>query len=163
MWRYVLNPPFLINVAALPCESGNSENIILQWDITKENCVKINVLYMLHRNGPVDYKIWGVVHQRMYEIKICDICDLQKCLMQTWVECEWNIIEAAIDQWRDHLRSCERAAGGYFQHMLRNYCLFVLCGSSEHFMKLTPRAGSGAVSKWVICACDSLVDFGTVW
>ena len=26
-----------------------------------------------------------------------------------------------------------------------------------------PRAGSGAVSKWVICACDSLVDFGAVW
>jgi len=25
-----------------------------------------------------------------------------------------------------------------------------------------PRAGSGALSKWVICACDSLVDFGTV-
>ena len=25
-----------------------------------------------------------------------------------------------------------------------------------------PRAGSGAISKWVICACDSLVDFGTV-
>jgi len=25
-----------------------------------------------------------------------------------------------------------------------------------------PLVGSGAVSKWVICACDSLVDFGTV-
>jgi len=25
-----------------------------------------------------------------------------------------------------------------------------------------PRAGSGAVSKWVICACDSLVDFGAL-
>jgi len=25
-----------------------------------------------------------------------------------------------------------------------------------------PCAGSGAVSKWVICACDSLVDFGAV-
>jgi len=25
-----------------------------------------------------------------------------------------------------------------------------------------PRAGSDAVSKWVICACDSLVDFGAV-
>ena len=29
-------------------------------------------------------------------------------------------------------------------------------------LALEPRAGSGAVSKWVICACDSLVDFGTV-
>ena len=28
--------------------------------------------------------------------------------------------------------------------------------------ELVPRAGSGAVSKWVICACDSLVDFGAV-
>ena len=27
---------------------------------------------------------------------------------------------------------------------------------------ILPRAGSGAVSKWVICACDSRVDFGTV-
>jgi len=30
------------------------------------------------------------------------------------------------------------------------------------FPVTVPRAGSGAVSKWVICACDSLVDFGTV-
>jgi len=28
--------------------------------------------------------------------------------------------------------------------------------------KSLPRADSGAVSKWVICACDSLVDFGAV-
>ena len=33
---------------------------------------------------------------------------------------------------------------------------------AKMFVKLEPRAGSGAVSKWVICACDSLVDFGTV-
>ena len=30
------------------------------------------------------------------------------------------------------------------------------------FGRPLPRAGSGAVSKWVICACDSLVDFGAV-
>ena len=50
---------------------------------------------------------------------------------------EQNVIEAAIDQWRDSLRSCMRAGGGHFEHMLRNYSLFVLCGSSEHFMKLS--------------------------
>ena len=38
--------------------------------------------------------------------KICDIYDLQKCLTQTWVDSEQNIMEAAIDQWRDCLRSC---------------------------------------------------------
>jgi len=62
--------------------------------------------------------------------------DLQKCLTQTWVDFEQNVIEAAIDQWRDSLRSYMRAGGGHFEHMLRNYCLFVLCGSSEHLVKL---------------------------
>ena len=38
---------------------------------------------MLHRNGPVDYKIFGVMQQCVYETKMCDIYDLQKCLTQT--------------------------------------------------------------------------------
>jgi len=92
---------------------------------------------MAHRNGLVGYKIWGAMPQCVYEAKICDICDLQKCLTQTWVDFEQNVIEAATDQWHDSLRSCMRAGDGQFEHMLRNYCLFVLCGSSEHFMKLS--------------------------
>jgi len=39
----------------------------------------------------------------VYETKTCDIYDLQKCLTQTWVDSEQNVIEAAIDQWRDSL------------------------------------------------------------
>ena len=69
---------------------------------------------MLHRNGPVDYKIWGVMHQCMYGTKICDIYDLQKCLTQTWVDFEQNVIEAAIDQWHGSLRSRMRAGGRHF-------------------------------------------------
>jgi len=84
---------------------------------------------MLRRNGPVDYKIYGVVQQCVYGTKICDIYDLQKCFMQTWVNFEQNVIEATIDQWHDSLRSCMRACGRHFEHMLRNYCLFVLYGS----------------------------------
>jgi len=77
------------------------------------------------------------MQQCVYGTKISDIYDLQKCLMQTWIDFEQNVIEAANDQWRDSLRSCVRAGGGHFEHMPRNYCLFVLCGSSEHFMKLS--------------------------
>jgi len=63
-------------------------------------------LCALHRNGPVNYKIWGVMQQCVYDIKIYDIYDLEKCLTQTWVDSEQNVIEAVINQWRDRLRSC---------------------------------------------------------
>jgi len=76
------------------------------------------------------------MQQCVYRTRICDIYDLQKCLTQTWVDFEQNVIKAAIDQWRDSLRSCMHAGGGRFEHMLWNYCSFVLCGSSEHFFKL---------------------------
>jgi len=39
MWQYELHPPHLINVATLPCESQNTKNVVLQQDITKENCI----------------------------------------------------------------------------------------------------------------------------
>jgi len=52
------------------------------------------------------------MQQSVYGIKISDIYDLQKCLMQTWVDFEQNVIEAAIDQWCDSLRSCMRVGGG---------------------------------------------------
>jgi len=48
----------------------------------------------------------------------------------TWVDFEQNVIEAA---WRDSLRSCMRADGGRFEHMVQNYCFFVLHGSSENY------------------------------
>jgi len=74
-----------------------------------------------------------------YGTKICDIYDLQKWLTQTWVDSEQIVIEATIDQWRNSLRSHMRAGGGHFEHMLRNYCLFVLpvYASSEHLVKLS--------------------------
>jgi len=58
------------------------------------------------------------MQQRAYGTKICDIYDMQKCFMQTWVDFEQNVIKAAIDQWRDRLRSRVHAGGGHFEHML---------------------------------------------
>jgi len=58
------------------------------------------------------------MQQCVYETKICDIYDLQKRFIQTWVDFKQNVIEAAIDQWRDSLRSCVRAGGGHFEHMV---------------------------------------------
>ena len=60
------------------------------------------------------------MQQCVYGTKTCDVYDLQKRLTQSWVDFEQNVIEAAIDQWRDSLRSCVRAGGGHFEHMLWN-------------------------------------------
>jgi len=40
MCQRELRPPHIINVATLPCKSQNTENVILQRDITKENCIR---------------------------------------------------------------------------------------------------------------------------
>ena len=77
------------------------------------------------------------MQQCVYETKICDIDDLQKRSTQTWFDCEQNVIDAAIDQWHDRLKSCMHAGGGNFRRMLWNYCSFVLYGSSEPFIKLS--------------------------
>jgi len=74
----------------------------------------------------------GVIQQSMHETKIHDIDDLQKRLMQTCFDFDWNIIDAG---WRDHLRSCVHAGGGPL-----NRCSDIkvhLYDSPEHFMKLS--------------------------
>ena len=75
----------------------------------------------------------------MYKTKIYDIYDLQERFTQTWVDFEQKVIQAIrlTSGATVTCRSCMRAGGGHFEHVLRNYCLFVLCGSSEHFMKLS--------------------------
>ena len=70
------------------------KSVILHGILPKK--IASNVSYMLHGNRPVDYKIWAVMQQCVYGTKICDIHDLQKCLTQTWVDFEWNIMEGAI-------------------------------------------------------------------
>jgi len=72
MWQCALHPPHLINVATLPCESQNTENVILQWDITKGK------------------------QQSVHEAKIHDIDDLQKRLMQTCFDFDRNVINAGM-------------------------------------------------------------------
>jgi len=135
-WWYKLHPPHVISVATLPCESRNAEkcNITVGYYQRK--------LHQMHRMGSSKWtcrllNLGHYMQQCVYKTKIRDIDEVQKCLMQTWFDFEQNVIDAAIDEWRDHLRSCVRAGGGHFEHILWNYCSFVLHGSSEHFMKLS--------------------------
>jgi len=75
-----------------------------------------------HKTNPdlniVDYKVWGVMQQRVYECH-------EQC---QWAEAapHWrldslqhNVIDAAINEWKKQLRACVHADGQHFEHLLR--------------------------------------------
>jgi len=82
-------------------------NIALQWDITKSKLHQMYRICFIEMDlYNVIKKIWGVMQQCVYETKICDICDLQKRLMQSLVDFGKNVIEAAIARPSEIVHAC---------------------------------------------------------
>ena len=68
--------------------------------------------------NPVDYKIWSVVQQRVYQSWVHNVDELKQRLVHVWHGIDQTIIDNAIDDWRGRLRDCIRAQGGHFEQML---------------------------------------------
>lgn len=68
--------------------------------------------------NPVDYKVWGVLQDRVYRTRIRDVEHLKERLIEEWGRFDQRIIDGAINQWRQRLRACVRAEGGHFEHQL---------------------------------------------
>ena len=68
--------------------------------------------------NPVDYRIWGLIQERVYQTAIRDIDDLKQRLICVWAELKQSVIDKAIEQWRPRLRACVRAKGQHFEHLL---------------------------------------------
>ena len=58
----------------------------------------------------VDYEVWGMLQQRVYRRRICDVDHLKQCLIEEWRCFDQNIIDRAVWQWRVRLRArpCKR-------------------------------------------------------
>ena len=68
--------------------------------------------------NPVDYKVWGVMQERVYKLPIKDVSKLKQRLIEAWSAMQQCIIDKAIDEWRKRLRFCVSAKGGQFEHKL---------------------------------------------
>jgi len=68
--------------------------------------------------APVDYKIWSIVQQRVYQSRVHNIDKLKQHLVHVWHGMDQTIIGSAIDEWHGRLRACVRAKGGHFEQML---------------------------------------------
>jgi len=67
---------------------------------------------------PVDYRVWGMLQERVYRVPIRNTDELRKRLVATWAEFQHSVVDYATDQWRKRLEACIRAEGGHFEHLL---------------------------------------------
>jgi hypothetical protein len=56
--------------------------------------------------NPVDYKIWSVMQERVYQTKVRDIVDLRQRIFEVWDELDQSIVDSSVKQWRMRLRAC---------------------------------------------------------
>jgi len=68
--------------------------------------------------SPVDYKIWGVMQQRVDESRINSVDELKQRLHDVLHGVQQHIIDLAVTQWRQRLTACVRAHGRHFEHLL---------------------------------------------
>ena len=69
--------------------------------------------------GAVDYRIWGLMQQRLYKTPVRDTIDLKKRLVDTWASIPQCVVDEAVDQWTARLRACVKAKGRQFEHLLQ--------------------------------------------
>jgi len=86
----------------------------------------------------IDYKIWGVMQQRVYETQIHNVDGLKQWLVDVWSGLQQSVVDAAVflsylqgdvtiyaeasdaavSQWRKHLQAYVCTKTGYFEYLL---------------------------------------------
>ena len=66
----------------------------------------------------VDYKIWGILHERVYKTSSKDVDELRRRIAEEWDKLDQRIIDKAVGEWRKRLQACVAAGGGHFEHKM---------------------------------------------
>jgi len=69
--------------------------------------------------NPVDYRIWGLLQERVYATPIRNVEHLKQRLVEEWGKFDQRIVDDAVNQWRPRLRACVENADGHFEHLLQ--------------------------------------------
>ena len=73
---------------------------------------------MYKRQNPVDYRVRGLMQERVYNTAVRDAADLKQRLIETSSRIPQTVIDEAIEEWTLRLRACVKAKGRHFEHSL---------------------------------------------
>ena len=67
-------------------------------------------------SNPVNYKVWGLLQERVYRSPVKDIDDLRNRVMLEWDRLDQRVIDQATRQWlHGRVRACVAQAGGHLE------------------------------------------------
>ena len=69
--------------------------------------------------NPVDYKIWSLVQERVYQQSISNIDELREHIVAVWEAVDQRVIDAVIRLWQERLLACVKAKGRHSEHLLK--------------------------------------------
>jgi len=84
--------------------------------------------------NPVDYKIWGVIQERVYQSWVHSIDELKQCLIHVWYGMDQSIIDSAIDEWRLRARNFRKGWTLRALVVTLSVCLSVQLCDMKRFM-----------------------------
>jgi len=58
------------------------------------------------------------MQERVYKTPVRDAGNLKQHLIDTWASVSQNIINEAVDHWRNELHTCNKAKGYHFEDLL---------------------------------------------
>ena len=66
----------------------------------------------------VDYRIWTMLREWVYQQPVRDVDQLRRCLIDTWSSIQQTVIDQTIDQRQFRLRAWVRARGRQLDHLI---------------------------------------------
>ena len=115
--RHVLGNQFIFQQDSTPAHHTR-DTIELLWCITPDFIAPDMWPLNSPDLNPVDYAIWSVIQQHVYETRVYHINALRQRLLHdiVWCSLEQSLIDDAVVQWPTCLHACLRAEGRYFEH-----------------------------------------------
>jgi len=85
--------------------------------LTYEDKASIKLDHQQKNINPVDYAVWGALQKDVYRVPIVGLEDLKDRVRTCWASLDQQLINKAIDPWRQTLKTVVKVHGGHIEQL----------------------------------------------